>query len=163
MRNAHATMSPRSCFTSSIVPATVPPVARRSSTMRTFAPGCRASLCISSVADPYSRSYSTDTTSAGSFPSLRTGTKPTPSLFSFGASPTGQRIIRYKGARFFGVTAPMTDVGKRLEDMDRVGIDVEVLSLSTPNVFFAEGRAQIEVARMVNDAYADLIAKRPGP
>ncbi len=82
--------------------------------------------------------------------------------FSFGASPTGQRIIRYKGARFFGVTAPMTDVGKRLEDMDRVGIDVEVLSLSTPNVFFAEGRAQIEVARMVNDAYADLIAKRPG-
>ena len=82
--------------------------------------------------------------------------------FSFGASPTGQRIIRYKGARFFGVTAPMTDVGKRLEDMERVGIDVEVLSLSTPNVFFAEGRAQIEVARMVNDAYADLIAKRPG-
>ena len=50
--------------------------------------------------------------------------------FSFGASPTGQRIIRYKGARFFGVTAPMTDVGKRLEDMDRVGIDVEVLSLA---------------------------------
>ena len=82
--------------------------------------------------------------------------------FSFGASPTGQRIIRYKGARFFGVTAPMTDVGKRLEDMDRVGIDVEVLSLSTPNVFFAEGRAQTDVARMVNDAYADLIAKRPG-
>ncbi|OLD51436.1 MAG: hypothetical protein AUI58_07685 [Chloroflexi bacterium 13_1_40CM_2_70_6] len=82
--------------------------------------------------------------------------------FSFGASPTGQRIIRYKGARFFGVTAPMTDVGKRLEDMDRVGIDVEVLSLSTPNVFFAEGSAQTDVARMVNDAYADLIAKRPG-
>jgi len=82
--------------------------------------------------------------------------------FSFGASPTGQRIIRYKGARFFGVTAPMTDVGQRLEDMDRVGIDVEVLSLSTPNVFFAEGRAQTDVARMVNDAYADLIAKRPG-
>src|SRR5947209_7741492 len=82
--------------------------------------------------------------------------------FSFGASPTGQRIIRYKGARFFGVTAPMTDVGQRLEDMDRVGIDVEVLSLSAPNVFFAEGRAQTDVARMVNDAYADLITKRPG-
>src|SRR3989475_7161174 len=85
MRNAHATMSPRSCFTSSIVPATVPPVARRSSTMRTFARGCRPSLGISSVADPYSRSYSTDTTSAGSFPSLRTGTKPTPSLYAIGA------------------------------------------------------------------------------
>jgi aminocarboxymuconate-semialdehyde decarboxylase len=82
--------------------------------------------------------------------------------FSFGTSPTGQRIIRYRNARFFGITAPMTDVAKRLEDMDRFGIDVEVLSLSTPNVFFVEGKAQAEVARMVNDAYADLGAKHPG-
>jgi aminocarboxymuconate-semialdehyde decarboxylase len=82
--------------------------------------------------------------------------------FSFGTSPTGQRIIRYRGARFFGVTPPMTDVAKRLEDMDRVGIDTEVLSLSTPNVYFVEGKAQAEVARMVNDAYAELAAKHPG-
>src|SRR5437879_11400233 len=82
--------------------------------------------------------------------------------FSFGTSPTGQRIIRYKGARFFGVTAPMTDVAKRLEDMDRVGIDTEVLSLSTPNVYFVEGKAQADVARMVNDAYAELARAHPG-
>src|SRR5205809_6865836 len=82
--------------------------------------------------------------------------------FSFGTSPTGQRIIRYKGARFFGVTAPMTDVAKRLEDMDRVGIDTEVLSLSTPNVYFVEGKLQAEVARVANDAYAELAAKHAG-
>ena len=82
--------------------------------------------------------------------------------FSFGTSPTGQRIIRYRGARFFGVTAPMTDVAKRLDDMDRVGIDTEVLSLSTPNVYFVEGKAQADVARMVNDTYAELAAKHPG-
>jgi aminocarboxymuconate-semialdehyde decarboxylase len=82
--------------------------------------------------------------------------------FSFGTSPTGQRIIRYRGARFFGVTAPMTDVAKRLEDMDRVGIDTEVLSLSTPNVYFVEGKAQAEVARAANDAYAELAGKHPG-
>jgi aminocarboxymuconate-semialdehyde decarboxylase len=82
--------------------------------------------------------------------------------FSFGTSPTGQRIIRYRGARFFGVTAPMTDVPKRLEDMDRVGIHTEVLSLSTPNVYFVEGRAQAEVARLANDAYAELAARHPG-
>lgn len=56
----------------------------------------------------------------------------------------------------------MTDVALRLEDMDRVGIDVEVLSLSTPNVFFAEAQQQSAVARLVNDAYADLIAQHPG-
>jgi len=32
-----------------------------------------------------------------------------PSDFSFGTDPTGRTIIRHRGARFFGVTAPMTD------------------------------------------------------
>ena len=84
-----------------------------------------------------------------------------PSEFSFDKSPTGQTIIKYRGARFFGITPPMTDVRQRLEDMDRVGIDVEVVSLSTPNVFFTDEGHQPEIARMVNDAYAELIAKYP--
>src|SRR5215475_3061305 len=84
-----------------------------------------------------------------------------PGDFSFGTDPTGRTIIRHRGARFFGVTAPMTDPALRLADMDRVGIDVEVISLSTPNVFFAEGAAQVDVARSVNDAYAELIAQHP--
>jgi aminocarboxymuconate-semialdehyde decarboxylase len=81
--------------------------------------------------------------------------------FAFGTDPTGRTIITYGGARFFGITPPMTDVGKRLEDMDRVGIDVEVISLSTPNVFFADAARQAEVAREVNDAYAELAARHP--
>ncbi|HEU5251253.1 MAG TPA: amidohydrolase family protein, partial [Thermoanaerobaculia bacterium] len=81
--------------------------------------------------------------------------------FSFGADPTGRTIITYRGARFFGITAPMTDPTKRLEDMDRVGIDIEVVSLSTPNVFFADASRQPDVARMVNDGYADLVARHP--
>ena len=84
-----------------------------------------------------------------------------PSEFSFDQSPSGQTIITYRGARFFGVTPPMTDVAKRLEDMDRVGIDVEVVSLSTPNVFFTEAEHQPEIARMVNDAYAELVTQHP--
>ena len=84
-----------------------------------------------------------------------------PSEFSFDKSPSGQTIIKYRGARFFGVTPPMTDVAQRLEDMDRVGIDVEVVSLSTPNVFFTDAHHQPEIARMTNDAYAELIAQHP--
>ncbi|HVS80556.1 MAG TPA: amidohydrolase family protein, partial [Pyrinomonadaceae bacterium] len=84
-----------------------------------------------------------------------------PSELSFDKSPSGQTIIKYRGARFFGVTPPMTDVAQRLEDMDRVGIDVEVVSLSTPNVFFTDASHQPEIARMVNDSYAELIAKHP--
>jgi len=84
-----------------------------------------------------------------------------PSEFSFGASLTGQTIITHRGARFFGVTPAMTDVSKRIEDMDRVGIDVEVVSLSTPNVFFTDAAHQPEVAKMMNDSYAELIARHP--
>jgi len=84
-----------------------------------------------------------------------------PSEFSFDKSPSGQTIIKYRGARFFGVTPPMTDVAQRLDDMDRVGIDIEVVSLSTPNVFFTDANHQPEIARMVNDSYAELIAKHP--
>ena len=85
----------------------------------------------------------------------------TPSEFSFAKDPTGRTIITHRGARFFGITPPMTDPAKRLEDMDRVGIDVEVISLSTPNIFFADETRQPEVARTLNDAYAELIAKHP--
>jgi aminocarboxymuconate-semialdehyde decarboxylase len=85
----------------------------------------------------------------------------TPGDFAFGTDPTGRTIIRYRGSRFFGITPPMTDPATRLADMDRVGIDVEVLSVSTPNVFFAEGAGQVEVARILNDAYAELIAQHP--
>jgi len=84
-----------------------------------------------------------------------------PSEFSFDKSPSGQTIIKYRGARFFGVTPAMTNVAQRLEDMDRVGIDVEVVSLSTPNVFFTDAGHQPEIARMTNDAYAELIAQHP--
>ena len=84
-----------------------------------------------------------------------------PSEFSFAQSPTGQTIITFRGARFFGVTPAMTDVAKRLEDMDRVGIDTEVVSLSTPNVFFTSGKHQPAVAKLINDAYADLISRHP--
>jgi aminocarboxymuconate-semialdehyde decarboxylase len=87
--------------------------------------------------------------------------KDLPSEFSFDKSSTGQTIIAYRGARFFGVTPAMTDVSKRLEDMDRVGIDVEVVSLSTPNVFFTSAEHQPNVAKMMNDSYAELIAKHP--
>ena len=87
--------------------------------------------------------------------------KDLPSEFSFDKSSTGQTIITYRGVRFFGVTPAMTDVSKRLEDMDRVGIDVEVVSLSTPNVFFTSAEHQPQVAMMMNDSYAELIAKHP--
>jgi aminocarboxymuconate-semialdehyde decarboxylase len=81
--------------------------------------------------------------------------------YSFAKDPTGRDIITLHGARFFGVTPAMTDLDARLEAMDAAGIDVAVLSLSTPNVFFLPPQAQPDLARRMNDAYAEAVAAHP--
>jgi len=82
--------------------------------------------------------------------------------YSFTKDPTGRDIITLRGARFFGVTPAMTDLAARLDAMDAAGIDVAVLSLSTPNVFFLDAEAQPALARRMNDAYAQAVADHPG-
>jgi aminocarboxymuconate-semialdehyde decarboxylase len=81
--------------------------------------------------------------------------------YSFGTDPTGRDIITLRGARFFGVTPAMTDLTARLAAMDAAGIDVAVLSLSTPNVFFLPAPEQPGLARRMNDAYAEAMAAHP--
>jgi aminocarboxymuconate-semialdehyde decarboxylase len=81
--------------------------------------------------------------------------------YAFDTDATGTTIIKFRGARFFGIQPPMTDVSLRLEAMDRVGIDVQVLSVSVPNVFFAGVEREAQIARGANDAYAELIARYP--
>ena len=81
--------------------------------------------------------------------------------YAFAKDPTGRDIITLRGARFFGVTPAMTDLDARLEAMDAAGIDVAVLSLSTPNVFFLPPEDQPNLARRMNDAYAEAVAGHP--
>ena len=81
--------------------------------------------------------------------------------YSFATAPNGQPIITLRGARFFGVTPAMTDMTLRLEAMDQYGVDVAVLSLSTPNVFFLGPDDQPALARRMNDAYAEEAARHP--
>src|SRR5262245_32888445 len=81
--------------------------------------------------------------------------------YSFTKDPTGRDIITLRGARFFGVTEALTDLDARLAAMDAAGIDVAVVSLSTPNVFFLEPPDQPDLARRMNDAYAQAVADHP--
>ena len=64
---------------------TVPPVANKSSTIKILAPCSIASLCISIILLPYSKSYSVLTTSPGNLPSFLTGTNPLSNFNARGA------------------------------------------------------------------------------
>ncbi len=74
---------------------------------------------------------------------------------------TGLEMIRKDGARVVTLTPAMRELETRLEDMDRCGIDVAVLSLSIPNVYFAEGTAAVELCRAANDGLLGLRRQRP--
>jgi aminocarboxymuconate-semialdehyde decarboxylase len=81
--------------------------------------------------------------------------------YRFATDAAGARTIEFRGTRFFGIQPPMTDPALRIEEMDRNGIDVQVLSLSVPNVYFADEGREAEIAMRTNDAYAELITRHP--
>jgi len=45
--------------------------------------------------------------------------------------------------------------------MDKQGIDMRVLSLSSPNVYDWQGARQVEIARLMNDATAAIVRSHP--
>src|SRR5207253_1872525 len=56
---------------------------------------------------------------------------------------------------------PMFDLDARLRSMDEQGIDMRVLSLSTPNVYEWRGARQVEMARYMNEVTAAVVRKHP--
>jgi predicted TIM-barrel fold metal-dependent hydrolase len=61
-----------------------------------------------------------------------------------------------------GVDIPAwTNVEERLADMDKLGISVQVLGLSAPNVYFPDDGLSKALAQMTNDFMADICRKYP--
>jgi aminocarboxymuconate-semialdehyde decarboxylase len=52
-------------------------------------------------------------------------------------------------------------VEQRIADMDRIGIDIQVLTLTTPNVYFSTRKRNLTLAKMSNDFFAELCQKYP--
>ncbi len=51
------------------------------------------------------------------------------------------------------------DMDERIRLMDVAGIDLQVLSLSMPNVYFADSEESLRLARLSNDCFAELQRK----
>jgi aminocarboxymuconate-semialdehyde decarboxylase len=68
----------------------------------------------------------------------------------------GRTIFKSKGARIMGVTPEMARPEDRLRDMDRMGVDLQIISLTTPSVYFADPPDEVALARRVNDLFAAL-------
>ena len=81
--------------------------------------------------------------------------------YEFVQDPTGLKIVKEKGARWLGITSQHVSVEQRIADMDRIGIDIQVITLTAPNVYFTTRKRNLALAKMSNDFFADLCQKNP--
>lgn len=76
-------------------------------------------------------------------------------------NPDGGETILSSGAPFFTLTEPMWDYEQRVRDMDRAGVDLAIVSLTCPNVYFGDSEASLAAARNVNDSMSEQQTARP--
>jgi gamma-resorcylate decarboxylase len=81
----------------------------------------------------------------------------------FAIPDTTDRSLRYQTEYWTSLPAKLLDVhDRRLAEMDRTGIEVEILSLNSNGVQSVLDPAKAaELARKANDALAEIVAKRP--
>lgn len=84
-------------------------------------------------------------------------------LLELEAEPTGDGKILYRceGTTVAWTREDMFDTPFRIGEMDRKGIDVRAVSLSTPNVYDWRGADQVDITRRINDALAALCRAHP--
>ena len=80
---------------------------------------------------------------------------------SLGRDPDGTRYLRFEGIRYYAYTSAFTYIHHRLATMDAAGVDVHILSLGPPMVYWAEPAAGLVMSEAVNDAYAALARAHP--
>ena len=70
--------------------------------------------------------------------------------------------VHRHGAPFMTLTSGMFDVAERLAAMDAGGVDVGVLSLTCPNVYWGGREDSVRAARTINDYIAEVRRAHPG-
>ena len=73
----------------------------------------------------------------------------------------GQRVIHYDDAPFMTLMDPMFDYAQRIIDMDKAGVDLAVVSLTCPSVYWGGEEVSTATAQMMNDDMADQQATYP--
>lgn len=84
-----------------------------------------------------------------------------PEPYTVGRDARDRTILTLHGVRIVTMTREMTSVEERLRDMDRMGIDRQILSITIPNVYVGPHTRRRDLARRANDGLADLVGRHP--
>jgi aminocarboxymuconate-semialdehyde decarboxylase len=72
----------------------------------------------------------------------------------------GRLLLKYAGD-YNVVVGGHVNLAQRLKDMARCGVDMQVITLTTPGVEREAPERGVRLARLTNDAYGDIMAKFP--
>jgi len=70
-------------------------------------------------------------------------------------------FLCFEGIRYWRYVASFHDVTPRLQEMDRAGVDRQVLSLGPPMLYWAEPKLGLRLARIFNDEMARTVRSHP--
>lgn len=74
---------------------------------------------------------------------------------------SGRDLLHYSGD-YNVIARGHRDLDERIREMDRNGVDAQAISLTTPGVHVESPARGLELARLVNDAFAEAAARYPG-
>jgi aminocarboxymuconate-semialdehyde decarboxylase len=73
----------------------------------------------------------------------------------------GQRVIHCDDAPFMTLMDPMFDYAQRIKDMDAAGVDLAIVSLTCPSVYWGGEEISVSTAQMMNDDMAEQQSTYP--
>lgn len=74
----------------------------------------------------------------------------------------GRLVAIWRSGVALTVPEVVPDAAERLRLMDELSIDTQVLSMPAPNVYFQTGQKGLDIAREVNNTFAEFAVKHPG-
>jgi aminocarboxymuconate-semialdehyde decarboxylase len=81
--------------------------------------------------------------------------------YAIGAARGGGEAVFLDGAPFMTLMPGMFDYAMRIRAMDEAGVDIAIVSLTCPNVFWGGRTVSLDTARAVNDDMAAAQARYP--
>lgn len=77
-------------------------------------------------------------------------------------TPAGQDSIYMWGAPFMTLLPEMYDFDLRIENMNKAGVDVAIVSLTCPSAYWGDEATSVHAARAMNQVMADQRERHPG-
>jgi aminocarboxymuconate-semialdehyde decarboxylase len=84
-----------------------------------------------------------------------------PEPYALDRDAEGRTVLTLHGARIVTLTEQMTSPEDRIREMDRLGVDRQVLSVTIPSVYVGPAARRADLARRANDGLAEVAARFP--